>query len=253
MARPERTCVTGLSSTSSTSILGTGPRSASAGRRADPRSGISARRCERSVRLRVPPPQATPPQTTMMCFAAPPLTRISPTPACEKLPRLLVLLGWLLAVLGLGRLLRIAGHRLGALLAGRRGLLVGLVGPVLRGFAHGELLGCGPDGATQPACRPHSCLQARFSQPAPNGTRSSVATSALATSGTRRRPRRPDRGVGNRRARCTGRGHGRRRPARDHARRWWPSRRAPGRCRDGLQWFVRLLLDEITSTQSALK
>ena len=50
--------------------------------------------------------------------------------------RLLVLLRLLLAVLGLGRLLRKAALGLRVRLAGLRILLVGLVGPVLREFAH---------------------------------------------------------------------------------------------------------------------
>ena len=50
----------------------------------------------------------------------------------RKLPGLLVPLRLLLAVLGLGRLPRLTGHGLRVRLAGLRGLLVGLVGPVLR-------------------------------------------------------------------------------------------------------------------------
>jgi hypothetical protein len=61
--------------------------------------------------------------------------------ASGKLPGLLVLLRWLLAVVGLWRLLRLAGHGLRVLLAGLRSLLVGLVGLILRGFAHGDPLG----------------------------------------------------------------------------------------------------------------
>jgi hypothetical protein len=54
--------------------------------------------------------------------------------------RLLVLLRLLLAVFGLGRLLRIAGFGLRVRLAGLRILLAGLVGLVLRGFAHAARL-----------------------------------------------------------------------------------------------------------------
>jgi len=58
--------------------------------------------------------------------------------ASGELSDLLVLLR-LLAVFGVGRLLRHAGYGVRVLLAGLRGLLVGLVRLVLRGFAHGDL------------------------------------------------------------------------------------------------------------------
>ena len=65
----------------------------------------------------------------------------APTRGVREGIRLLVLLRWLLAVFGIGRLLRKAALGLRVRLAGLRSLLlVGLVGPVKRGFAHGDLL-----------------------------------------------------------------------------------------------------------------
>src|SRR4051794_8993080 len=68
--------------------------------------------------------------------------------------RLLVLLGSLV-VLGVGRLLRHAGHGLGVLLAGLRGVLLGLVLLVLSVLAHGDL-SLGIPGATPAARHPPS-------------------------------------------------------------------------------------------------
>jgi hypothetical protein len=96
-------------------------------------------------------------------------TSTRPGRASGGATRLLVLLR-LLAVLGCGRLLRHAGHGLRVLLAGLRGFLVGVVGPVLRGIAQGDLLGCGqpyyPTGAaTSRARRPPSHEAARRRYP----------------------------------------------------------------------------------------
>ncbi len=73
--------------------------------------------------------------------------------------RRLVLLRLLLAVFGLGRLLRKAALGLRVRLAGLRALLVGLVGPVLRGFAMATSSLRAPAGPTQPVRRPRFCSE----------------------------------------------------------------------------------------------
>src|SRR3954451_14080116 len=90
--------------------------------------------------------------------ASQPATRRGPA-SC----RLLVLLR-LLAVFGLGLLLRQTGHRVGVVLAGLRGLVGGFVGLVLRGFAHGDLLSRGRRG-TPPAPQPRFGLSTEPTAP----------------------------------------------------------------------------------------
>src|SRR5690242_3604874 len=83
-------------------------------------------------------------------------------------PRSARLLRRFLTVFGRGRRLRNAGHSLRVLLAGLRGVLFGLVRLILRGFAHGDLLGCGyrhdyPGGAA-------ATLLVKSNQPTPLDT-----------------------------------------------------------------------------------
>jgi hypothetical protein len=93
---------------------------------------------------------------------AAPRTTLSVLGGGPQLIRLLILRRSLLVVVRLGRRLpRLAANGLRAGLAGPRSLLLSLVGPVLRGFAHDDLLVCGHRRGTPAVGPPRSRFEAR--------------------------------------------------------------------------------------------